>query len=355
MTVLINGSPVTSRRSLPPVLIAHGFSLMKRRILRRFVAPSKVTFVRRGEQIPSGATLVLWGSASVPQNAPCGLEVFRVEDGFLRSVGLGAEMARPLSWVIDGSGIYYDPSRPSDLEEFLQTMNCPAALLERAATLRRRIVGAGITKYGVGNRAWRRPDRPGRVVLVVGQVETDASLRLGAPTIRSNWDLVQEVRRAHPQDFLVYKPHPDVVARLRSRDQNEAGIDRLCDEVVTQTSIDCMLRQVDVVHVATSLTGFEALLRGIPVVCHGQPFYAGWGLTSDVDPLRRRTRKLSLDQLVAGTLIVYPRYSSRTTSRRISPELALEELVQWTREDPRAGPFTLPLWRALLRIAVTQP
>ena len=36
----------------------------------------------------------------------------------------------------------------------------------------------------------------------------------------------------------------------------------------------------------TSLAGFEALLRGKPVTTHGQPFYAGWGLTEDICPVR---------------------------------------------------------------------
>ena len=67
-----------------------------------------------------------------------------------------------------------------------------------------------------------------------------------------------------------------------------------------------LLAAVDEVHVLTSLAGFEALQRGKRVVTYGQPFYAGWGLTEDIYPVDRRTRRLSLDELVAGALIVYP-------------------------------------------------
>ena len=106
-----------------------------------------------------------------------------------------------------------------------------------------------------------------------------------------------------------------------------------------------LLDTVDEVHVLTSLTGFEALLRGKRVVTYGQPFFAGWGLTQDMAPPTRRTRRLQLDELVAGVLIEYPTYVSRTTGRFTTPERALEELLAWRR----TGVSGLPLWRKGLR------
>ena len=87
-----------------------------------------------------------------------------------------------------------------------------------------------------------------------------------------------------------------------------------------------LLARVDEVHTLTSLTGFEALLRGIPVVTYGQPFYAGWGLTTDLNPPARRTRKLLLDALVAGVLILYPHYIDPVTSLACGPETVLDRL-----------------------------
>ena len=43
----------------------------------------------------------------------------RVEDGFIRSKGLGAKLVPPPSLVTDDIGIYYDPSRPSRLEHLI--------------------------------------------------------------------------------------------------------------------------------------------------------------------------------------------------------------------------------------------
>jgi len=78
-------------------------------------------------------------------------------------------------------------------------------------------------------------------------------------------------------------------------------------------SVVSCIAACDELHTLTSLCGFDALLRGKSVTTYGLPFYAGWGLTTDkaVFPascLTRRTRQLSLDELVAGALLRYPIY-----------------------------------------------
>jgi capsular polysaccharide export protein len=87
----------------------------------------------------------------------------------------------------------------------------------------------------------------------------------------------------------------------------------------------------------TSLVGFEALLRGLRVVVYGQPFYASWGLTEDRAPLPRRTRALTLDELVAGALIRYPRYLHPETGAFTTPETILARLRS---ERARGGAAT---------------
>lgn len=336
------------RERFPAHVYALGFSIYKRPIVRSFFQGSTVHFVRSAAAVPQGATLAVWGRSEPPAN---GARVIRLEDGFIRSVGLGADLVRPLSWVIDGQGIYYDAAKPSGLELLLQTTGFDAALLCRARALRELLVAEGLTKYNVGGAGWRRlqfhpPYRAMRqVILVPGQVESDASLVHGAPGIRRNLDLLRSVRAAHPEAYLIYKPHPDVVAGLRRKGHGEEEAARWCDEVVTDIPMGELLPQVEEVHTLTSLTGFEALLRGKRVVCYGQPFYAGWGLTEDMLPVVRRTRRLSLDELVAGVLILYPAYVSRATGCFATPERALDELLAW-RERDVAG---LPLWRRGMR------
>jgi len=317
---------------LPSLIYALGFSWRKRPLLRRFLPECSIRFASDVGDVPEGATVALWGAAPRPARLPDSVRVVRVEDGFVRSVGLGADLVRPISWVVDKRGIYYDPAQPSDLEALLQTAEFPPQLLQRAARLRGTIVEAGITKYNTGTGGWRRPLGHRPVILVPGQVASDASVRLGGARVTTNSALLQEVRRARPDAHVVYKPHPDVSAGLRAPGTDERHARQLCDEVVTGISMSALLPQVDEVHVLTSLAGFEALLRGRPVATYGQPFYAGWGLTADAAPVARRTRRLSLDELVAGALLLYPRYVSRG-GLAITAEQALAELIEWRRQS----------------------
>jgi capsular polysaccharide export protein len=371
------------RQRFPAEVHAIGFGRLRRPMARAFFQGSTLHHHRDAATVPQGGTLAVWGraaatdvedawrswglgpaSSSEPSPASGGGQgggdarqgmrghdeghvgaLITLEDGFLRSVGLGAELVQPLSLVMDRVGIYYDAGRPSELEAILQETDVDADLLDRAARLRARIVEAGLTKYNVGGAGWRRPDGARQVILVPGQVERDASIRYGSAQIKTNLDLLKAVRAQNPDAYLVYKPHPDVQAGLRLAGRGEATAADHCDEVVLDVAMDRLLDQVDAVHVLTSLAGFEALLRQRPVTTYGQPFYAGWGLTEDLYPVERRTRRLSLDELVAGTLILYPAYVSRVTGRFTTPERALEELLAW-REESAAG---MPLWRSGLR------
>jgi capsular polysaccharide export protein len=183
------------------------------------------------------------------------------------------------------------------------------------------------------------------VVLVAGQVESDASIRHGSPELRTNLELLQAVRAAEPGAWIVYKPHPDVVAGLRREGSPLAELKLCCDALLTEGCMDRLYQQVDAVHVLTSLAGFEALLRGVEVHTWGLPFFAGWGLSHDRLACPRRGRQLQLDELVYGALVAYPRYVSRHSGLFIEPEHAIEELLEWSREPPRAP----TLWRRLFR------
>lgn len=337
---------------MPGTIFAIGFSHWKKRPLRAALQDSRIRFVRDFRSVPHGATVAIWGlPATSPQERP-DLRWLHVEDGFLRSVGLGAELTRPLSWVVDRRGLYYDASRASDLEVLLQTTDFSAADLARTATFRAALIDAGLTKYNADRAHWHRPSGAEHVVLVPGQVESDASLSHGSAGVRTNLELVRAARAARPKAFLIYKPHPDVQAGLRAMGAEEQQIPALVDSVVTDVDMHQLLTQVDEVHVMTSLTGFEALLRGKPVTCHGQPFYAGWGLTQDLTPVARRTRRRTLDELVAAALLLYPCYFDRQ-GHRVSPEEALTTLLEWREAAQlRPVPWWRPLWRSLLRRVV---
>ena len=153
------------------------------------------------------------------------------------------------------------------------------------------------------------------------------------------------MRAAEPEAWILYKPHPDVVAGLRPERGDGFDPRALCDEVVTSAASDSLYDAVDAVHVLTSLAGFEALLRGVEVHTWGLPFFAGWGLSHDRLACERRRRRLELDELVWAALIAYPRYVSRRSGLFVEVEEAVEELARW-REEP-AG--SLRLWQRLFR------
>lgn len=241
----------------------------------------------------------------------------RMEDGFIRSVGLGSDFNWPYSLVVDRKGIYYDPTRPSELEDILNTLASHPehkALCARARDLRDFILQNRITKYNTGSEealaelsGLQEQACGRRLILVPGQVEDDASVRRGGFGM-GNLQLLQAVRAACPEAFVVYKPHPDVESGNRKGALPEETALRYADLILRQAPMGRLLELVQEVHTLTSQTGFEALLRGCRVVTYGGPFYAGWGLTEDRQTLERRTARLTLDELVAGTLLLYPSY-----------------------------------------------
>lgn len=337
------------RERFPRKLYAYDFSPWKRPIVRNFCNGSDVCFVNTVQEIPESATLLIWGKNPVIEMLSPSISVFHIEDGFLRSVGLGADLVKPLSWVIDRRGIYYDAREKSDLESILEYEEFSPTLLERAKFLRNRIVAAGLTKYNVGEKFWEKPKNIQPVILVPGQVESDSSIKYSTGLMRTNLDLLQAVRNANPSAYLLYKPHPDVLAGLRASGVGEERAREWCDELVTDIAMGKLLDLVDEVHVLTSLSGFEALLRGKSVTTYGLPFYAGWGLTHDFEHTTRRTRRLTLDELVAGALLLYPTYISRTTGKFTTAERALDELLEWRDFQGKTG---LPWWRKPLRAAL---
>lgn len=326
-----------------PILAACGMAWWKRREIRRFLwHPTRrlaiVKSAGRALRIAraGGGAVAVWPSrvspALVAQAAAAGVPLVRVEDGFVRSVGLGVDLVPPSSVVVDATGIHFDPTGPSDLETLLNDTQVPQALLERARALRETIVAAGISKYAAGTTdagAQVLPERqPGRrLVLVTGQVGDDMSvLAAGGDLIGepggANLALLRRVRALEPDAEIWFRPHPDVDAGHRRGKVADADALAHADRIVRGGGMAPLLGVVDAVHVISSLAGFEALLRGREVICHGTPFYAGWGLTRDLGAVpARRTRRLSLDALVAGVLIGYPRYLDPVTGLPCPPEV----------------------------------
>ncbi len=280
--------------------------------------------------------------------------VICMEDGFIRSNGLGATLLEPLSVVMDEVGVYYDATAPSRLEQILQSITLNDAQRQRAKKLHQTLLERQVSKYNVGSindalsnqlEQCRTQKPSAKVRLVVGQVEDDASVQNCTSVIKTNADLLKRVRADYPDDIIIYKPHPDIEAGLRLGKVDETTL-KLADIIARDTAMPQCLAVCDVVHTISSQTGFEALLRGVAVVCYGMPFYAGFGLTTDIvetdnlpkqAAIARRTRHtpLSIEALIHGALIDYPVYRLPHGYGLASVEQVIDYLYNQTHQTAK--------------------
>nr|WP_254436373.1 capsular polysaccharide biosynthesis protein [Halomonas meridiana] len=337
--------------------VACGFSSWKKEFIGYFLGPAAV--IQYQDQLPQrlsshaeAPNYLAWSSSLdssfLSQNAEHLHKVWRIEDGFIRSVGLGTDLTTPLSLAIDNQGIYYDPSQASELETLLENAHFDDALLIRAAKLRERLVALKLSKYNVAGKADLSLPRHRHIILVPGQVETDASIATGSPEISTNSDLLRAVRQKRPDAFIIYKAHPDVISGARVG-KLDSDAKRLYDLDGSHMSITALLDNVHGVHTMSSLTGFEALLRYRQVTTYGLPFYAGWGITDDAMHCSRRTRKLNLDELVAATLLLYPSYVDPASGQLCNAETVVTLLEQAKAKQPHSQKHSITWKQQLYR------
>ncbi|MFM5697667.1 capsular polysaccharide biosynthesis protein [Aeromonas veronii] len=304
-----------------------GFSLWKRAFMQAFCQhlADELRFVRKPpKRLTGDEQIVVWGGRH-----PDLTSAIRVEDGFIRSRGLGSNLCRPSSLSLDPVGIYFDSRTPSGLEQLLNYQELTEVEVKRGDALLALLREHRVSKYNVGEpQHYTRPDDGRELVLVVGQVDGDASILTGSPHIRSNEQLLWAVRAAKPEAHILYKPHPDVVAGNRSGAISAACLAECVDSQVLDIGLTSLYPHVDELHTMTSLSGFEALVQGAKVVTWGQPFYSGWGLTTDANPPARRQRSLPLAALVYLTLVAYPLYLDWQTGLWISPEQLIHQLAK---------------------------
>ena len=328
-----SGAPTTLKRALPQIntlkniklneckktKFLFGFSIWKRKFMFPFLGKN-LNFISTFSKNPlqqalnlglnKDSAVYIWGKKEYPQVQKwCdenGVQIIRVEDGFIRSIGLGSDLTRPYSLVFDDAGIYFDTTSPSRLENILNYHKFSPYEIESAKQLREILVNSKISKYNDDKDAIIT-HKNSKIALVIGQVEDDASVRIGADGMK-NIELLRLARQNSPHAHIIYKPHPDVVSGNRVGAVKTTEALKYCDEVLEGVSMPTLLDIADEIHTMTSTSGLEAILRGKKVVCYGRPFWAGWGLSDDKKPQPRRYRSLSSDELIAGAYLLYPRY-----------------------------------------------
>ena len=392
-------------------VVCLGFSFWKKKFISRYLAPVVCIFEKSDyfEKKNPGAknnehfrnssgniNIAFWASQFIRDpyinrleyfyrnNSDC-FSIIHIEDGFIRSNGLGSNFFYPYSLVFDRSGIYYDPSHECNLEKILSSLNTKYSdeeytkLRQQALSLKKLIIKNDISKYSIRScknkkhdaidlketepryskdyfynnlndiaQAEKQFNNVKKIIFIPTQVDDDASMILGGCGF-TNLSLLKVVRGENPDAIIICKIHPDIVSGNRYGDTEFKEYSKYADFIYsTEVSITECLNLCDEVHTISSLSGFEALLRGKKVFCYGMPFYAGYGLTTDYSVIKQhpiavkayvRRKEINLfsgsssvedalANLIIGTLILYPTYYSWENNKLSNVEEVISELIQ---------------------------
>ncbi|MEL6978408.1 MAG: hypothetical protein AAGM38_06990 [Pseudomonadota bacterium] len=278
-----------------------------------------------------------WGEKAPSQRARAlarrrGLPFLTLEDGFIRSIGLGVERAAPLSLVIDPGGAYFNHQAPSRLSALLSDARWETpALLDRAARGLAALRARRITKYNI---AWATPPAwlPERFILVIDQTCGDAAIA-GAGADAESFQAMLSAAIAEADGApVIVKTHPDVMSGARQGyfdpQERKGGAATFLADPVNPWDLIARARRV---YAVSSLLGYEAALAGCETHLFGWPFYAGYGLTHDRGaPQRVAHRRLarSREALFAATHLLYPVYYDPVEDRLTTFETALDRLSE---------------------------
>ena len=251
-----------------------------------------------------------------------GIPFICLEDGFLRSIGLGKEEP-PLSIVVDDKGIYYDATAPSRLEALVSRALSPDESA-RASALIGSWRSTRVSKY---NHAAEFREKLGeRYVLVIDQTAGDASIGYGLADAGSFNRMLEAAVSENPGCAVLVKIHPDVFAGKKKGHFQDKSLAKMPGVRILTEDVHPvrMLEGAQTIYTVTSQVGFEGLLWGRRVRTFGMPFYAGWGLTCDDLPAPCRRGEATVEQLAHAALVEYPRYIDPETGERCEPERLID-------------------------------
>lgn len=311
-----------------PLVLLFGFHDWKKKIVPSFLLDYQVIYANGGcsskeiEALLNAYPIeafITWGINEDPvvteSSSRFMKPIWTMEDGFIRSVALGSNHTDPRSLVLDKSGIYFDSSRPSDVEDLLNNWSFEdnKDILDGGKKLFKIFKSLNISKYNPPNIFHIKlpehlPMPVSDSVLVIGQLGSDASLRYGECKGLSNSHLIETAIKENPGKNIIYKPHPDELKHNKKHLQEISSFSAKIEISSEDESLFELFKRTDHVYTMTSLAGLEAAFRGLTVTVLGSPFYAGWGLTDDRNKHPRRKRKLSAEELFTIAYVVYPKY-----------------------------------------------
>lgn len=268
------------------------------------------------------------------------------EDGFLRSVKPGNQ-EKPISLVLDRTGIYYDARQPSDLECFVRRRFGKPMRTQEIHDAIDLIRSKRLSKYNsfdfsdIAELRLQSSDRRDRV-LVVDQTLGDASIPGAFAKDETFGQMLQTAVAENPEAEILIKVHPetmigrkaghftwDVLQSLAAEDESCARALRENRLRLTPEAINPwpLLEACAKVYCVSSQLGFEAVLADCEVHTFGVPFYGGWGLTVERNPMKlSRRHPASLEAVFAALYFDYSYYLEHDPVQIISFEEAIAQL-----------------------------
>ncbi|MFN3578579.1 MAG: capsular polysaccharide biosynthesis protein, partial [Tabrizicola sp.] len=320
---------------VPRVLVHQNLSILRNARLHRVLALAGHE-LRFGLPRPGEGVLV-WGASPTAWRgerlaARHGLPLIRVEDAFLRSVHPGRARGEPaMGYLIDPEGVHFDSRRPSRIERILSSADFQNSNISgEVRALIDCVIEHDLSKYN-NHDPDLAPPEPG-YVLLVDQSVGDASIRLGGATAATFRSMFETALRDHPDRRIVIRSHPETAAGLRPGHFGPGDAGGRVTLVTAPVSPHRLLAGAVEVYAVTSQLGFEAILHGHRPRIFGQPFYAGWGLSRDEQPLPRRTRRLTREELFAGAMLLAPLWHDPCRDRLCG----LEEVIHQLAAEARA-------------------
>ncbi len=264
---------------------------------------------------PDGLVAIAgWGykqtsKKAIQKSKEWGLPYWAFEEGFIRDF---EGFPSPVSLVVDPVGIYYDSTKPSLLENLLNSYEFKQEDLLWGKEIREWIVRNKISKYNnyveLNEPCLVNSDRcllDKEKVLVIDQTLDDMSVVLGAADKDTFKEMLQSALDENPQAIVFVKIHPRVYLGEKKGYLEKVKENNRIKILWKNYNPFDILRYMDRVYTVSSQMGFEALLLEKEVHCFGLPFYAGWGLTKDRKKCERRKRVLNIEEMV---FVVYNEY-----------------------------------------------
>ena len=234
--------------------------------------------------------------------------------------------ASPLSiYFAYQSDVYYDFTKESNIESILRSNWIPSEEeWKLAASALQMINKYGITKYNEYPHLPENFVKSSNIhnILLVDQPVDDHTVLTGSANEQTFNDMLLYAFDNFPYSTIYVKLHPDTIDGKK-----EGYLKRLLDKhqladhpsivlIDQHCNITSFFNFVQEVFVVTSQVGFEALLRGKSVTCFGMPFYAGWGLTNDMQVLTYAKPKRTLIDLFIVLAIQHCLYLNPFTKKK---------------------------------------